>query len=106
MAAKQVSDNSFESDIINAKGYVLIDFWAPWCGPCKQLAPVLDELATELSSLSIYKMNIDENPETPSRLGVRGIPTLILFKDGKQVATKVGSLPKAALNDWIKSETE
>lgn len=83
---------------------MLVDFWAEWCGPCKQIAPALDEIAGEMNGkLTIAKVNIDENPMTPSKFGVRGIPTLILFKDGKPVSTKVGSMPKSRIVEWINS---
>ena len=83
---------------------VLIDFWAEWCGPCLMLAPILDQLSEEMGAkIKIVKMNIDENPETPSKFGVRGIPTMLLFKEGKQIATKVGVQPKNALQEWINS---
>ncbi|MFN9477778.1 MAG: thioredoxin, partial [Rickettsiales bacterium] len=81
-----------------------IDFWAEWCGPCRMLAPILDQLSEEMNDkVKIVKMNIDENPETPSKFGVRGIPTMLLFKEGKQIATKVGVQPKNALQEWINS---
>ena len=103
MATKHVSDDEFDNAVAGS-GPILVDFWAEWCGPCKQLSPVLDELAKEMEGkLTIAKVNIDQNPESPQRFGVRGIPTLILFKDGKPVATKVGSLPKSQLVDWLKS---
>ena len=102
--SKQVSDDSFDADVISAKEPVLVDFWAEWCGPCKQIAPALDELSDEFGDkLTIAKVNIDENPETPSKYGVRGIPTLILFKDGEIASTKVGALPKTKIKEWIES---
>ena len=102
--SKQVTDASFEADVISAKEPVLVDFWAEWCGPCKQIAPALDEISVELGDkLTIAKVNIDDNPESPSKYGVRGIPTLILFKDGEIAATKVGAVPKRALKEWIES---
>jgi thioredoxin 1 len=102
--SKQVTDDSFDADVISATKPVLVDFWAEWCGPCKQIAPALDELNEEFGDqLMIAKVNIDENPETPSKYGVRGIPTLIIFKDGEVASTKVGSLPKSKLKEWIDS---
>ena len=105
MATKQVTDASFQSDVVDSGEIVVVDFWAEWCGPCRQIGPALEELAGELSGkVTIAKVNIDENPETPGRLGVRGIPTLMLFKGGQLVATKVGAAPKSALAAWIKQE--
>ena len=98
------TDKNFEQDVLKASKVVLVDFWAEWCGPCNQLAPVLDELSSELGDqVEIFKVDIDQNTETPTKYGVRGIPTLILFKDGKQIATKVGALPKSSLKEWIES---
>ena len=102
--AKQVTDDTFELDVLQADGPVLVDFWAEWCGPCKQIAPSLDEISEELDGkMSLAKVNIDENPETPSKYGVRGIPTLMLFKGGEVASTKVGVLPKSKLKEWVES---
>ena len=99
-----VTDDDFEANVLNAEGLVLVDYWAEWCGPCKMIAPVLDELSGEMGDkLKIAKLNIDENPNTPSKFGVRGIPTLMLFKDGQVVGTKVGALPKSQLQQWVES---
>ena len=101
---KAVTDTSFATDVLKAEGPVLVDFWAEWCGPCKMIGPALEEIAGELAGkLTVAKVDIDENPGTPNQYGVRGIPTLILFKDGKQVATKVGAMPKSALKAWIEA---
>lgn len=100
----KVTDNSFEQDVLKASGPVLVDFWAEWCGPCKMIAPALDDLAAEYQGkLTIAKINIDENPQTPSKYGVRGIPTLMIFNEGNVAATKIGALPKNALKSWIDS---
>ena len=102
--AKQVTDDNFKKEVLESDIPVLVDFWAEWCGPCKMLTPVIEELATEMQDkVKIVKMNVDENPTIPSELGIRGIPTMILFKKGEQVGTKVGALPKNTLTDWINS---
>ena len=104
MATFNTNDQSFEKDINNQNVPVLVDFGAEWCGPCKQLDPILEEIALEnVDKLKILKLNIDENPVTPQKFGVRGIPTIMLFNEGKLIDTKVGSLPKSALVNWIKS---
>lgn len=102
MSVLHASDTSFEKDVLKADKPVVVDFWAEWCGPCKMIAPYLDEIANELGDrIQIVKVNIDENPLTPTKYGVRGIPTLMVFKNGAAVATKVGALPKRQLQDWI-----
>jgi thioredoxin 1 len=99
---KHVSDASFEADVLKATGPVLVDYWAEWCGPCKMIAPVLDDIAgTYEGKLTVAKLNIDENQETPAKHGVRGIPTLMLFKDGEVAATKVGALSKSQLQAFL-----
>ena len=101
---KQITDDSFETDVLKSSTPVLVDFWAEWCGPCKQIAPALEELAAEMSDrVTVAKINIDENPMTPGKYGVRGIPTLMLFKDGEVADTKVGALPKGKLVEWLNS---
>jgi len=102
--ANATNDKSFENDVLKSDNPVLVDFWAEWCGPCKQLAPIIDDVSNELDGkINVYKVNIDENPDSPAKYNVRGIPTLIIFKNGAPVATKVGSLPKSALVEWIES---
>jgi len=97
-----LSDASFDDDVVNAPGPVLVDFWAEWCGPCKMIAPILGEIATEYAGkVTIGKLNIDENSATPPKFGIRGIPTLLLFKDGKVAATKVGALSKSQLVEFL-----
>ncbi len=99
-----VSDAEFNDKVLNASTPVLVDYWAEWCGPCKMIAPVLDEIAQEYEGkLIVAKLNIDENPETPQHYGVRGIPTLMLYKNGEVEATKVGALSKSQLKDFIDS---
>ncbi len=101
MATNKTSDSTFQDDISSQSKLVLVDFWAEWCGPCKQITPILEEISNEKENLNILKLNIDENPVTPQKYNVRGIPTLMLFKDGKLIDTKIGSLPKSSLEDWI-----
>ena len=102
-----ISDESFETEVLKASGPVLIDYWAEWCGPCKMIAPILDELAEEYDErVKIVKLNIDDNPETPPKYGIRGIPTLMLFKDGNVEATKVGAVSKSQLADFIESNID
>ena len=103
MATNKTSDSTFQDDISSQSQLVLVDFWAEWCGPCKQITPILEEISNEKENLNILKLNIDENPVTPQKYNVRGIPTLMLFKDGKLIDTKIGSLPKSSLENWINS---
>ena len=101
---KHISDASFEADVLKSDKPVLVDFWAEWCGPCRMIAPILDELAPEYADrLQVAKLNIDENQEVTAKFGVRGIPTLMIFKDGDVAATKVGALSKSQLVDFIES---
>ncbi|OAN63490.1 thiol reductase thioredoxin [Magnetospirillum moscoviense] len=102
MAMKNVTDATFEAEVLKATGPVLVDFWAEWCGPCRQIAPALEELAKDLGAkITVAKINIDENPATPGKYGVRGIPTLMIFKGGQVAATKIGALPKSKLFEWV-----
>jgi len=100
----KISDSTFQQDVLQAPGPVLVDFWAEWCGPCKMIAPYLDEIATGLQGkVTVAKLNIDENPQTPTKYGVRGIPTLIMFKGGQVAGVKIGALPKSKLEEWVRS---
>ena len=104
MATTSVTDSSFQADVLGAGKPVLVDFWAEWCGPCRMIAPALEELSQELGDkVTIVKLNIDENPEVPGKYGVRGIPTMILFKDGQPAATKVGAEPKSRIQAWLET---
>lgn len=102
--AHELTDENFAKNILESKGVTLVDFWAPWCGPCRQLSPIIEDLAQDMvGKMEVYKCNIDENPETPSKYAVRGIPTLMIFKEGKLIDTKVGALSKPMLLEWVKN---
>jgi len=102
MASVAISDTEFQDKVLQAGKPVLVDFWAEWCGPCRQIGPSLEEISEEMGErVTVAKVNIDHNPEAPTRYGVRGIPTMILFKDGQVQATKVGALPKSKIVEWL-----
>lgn len=104
MSTVKVSDATFEADVLRSDDPVVVDFWAEWCGPCKMIAPALEEIASEMGTrLKVAKINVDENPMTPSKYGVRGIPTLMLFKDGQVTSTQIGAIPKGKIREWIEN---
>ena len=103
MPTDKSDDKNFESDVLNSEKPVLVDFWAEWCGPCKTIGPALEEISEEMKDkIKVVKINIDDNPTTPQNFNVRGIPTLLIFNNGKVIAEKVGALPKSMLSQWIK----
>ena len=102
MTTKNVTDESFDSEVLKSKSPCVVDFWAEWCNPCKQLSPILEEISNEMDQVAFAKHNIDEQPNMPTKYGVRGIPTMLLFKDGELKATKVGVTTKSNIVSWIK----
>ncbi|MCA1653998.1 MAG: thioredoxin [Sphingomicrobium sp.] len=105
MGTKSVTDQSFANDVLGSSTPVLVDFWAEWCGPCRMIAPALEEISGALGDkVNIVKINIDENPDTPGKYGVRGIPTMLLFKDGQPIAQKVGAAPRSQIQQWIEAQ--
>jgi thioredoxin 1 len=103
MATKHSTDSNFDTDVIKAAGPIVVDFWAEWCGPCKAIAPILDKICDQFGDkVVVGKVNVDDEPNTPTKYGVRGIPTMLLFKDGELKATKVGATPKSDIVSWIK----
>ncbi|WP_185984039.1 thioredoxin [Aureimonas mangrovi] len=105
MSTKKIDKSNFESDVLNASNPVVVDFWAEWCGPCKMIAPSLEEISQEMPNVDVVKINIDENPDLAAQFGVRSIPTLMLFKDGQQASVQVGAAPKSKLVSWINENT-
>jgi len=104
MSSVNVNDNEFDSEVLEANGPVVVDFWAEWCGPCKAMSPLVDELADEMGEkLKVVKINIDENPNTPTKYGVRGIPTFMVFKEGELADTRIGGMSKSQLTEWVES---
>ena len=103
MATKKIDKSNFETDVLKATNPVVVDFWAEWCGPCKMIAPSLEEISEEMAGVDVVKINIDENPDLAAQFGVRSIPTLMLFKDGQQASVQVGAAPKSKLVSWINS---
>lgn len=105
MTLKAINDSDFETEVLNSKEPVLVDFWAEWCGPCKTMLPIVEEIAGEMGEkIKVVKMNIEDAPETPTKYGLRGVPTLMLFKEGKVVDTRVGGMPKTQLSEWLNGQ--